>query len=146
MKQIKKFKMGSSYFFHSIPGFKSKDADELILMDNWVVPNTNVLNCRSNISGKDIFFFKNMSKTEFLEDALRSKVPMRAGKFLVKEFAEHLGMTIQDLEKLEPLFLAMDEKHTYEKLIYDAYIANQGWFLTDDQLADAYKEYLAKSN
>lgn len=136
--------MGSSCFFSDIPGFKSKDVDELIIMDEWSVPGTNVLNCMNKDAGRDIFFFRNMSKNEFISDALQSRVPMRAGKFLVAEFAEYLGMTISDLKRLEPLFQRLDDKHTYEKVIFDAYILNGGWWLTDKQRMDAYQEYMAK--
>ena len=50
-------------------------------------------------------------------------------------------MDIQDLKRLEPLTKVMDEKHTYEKIIFDAYIQNDGWWLTEDQRMAAYKEY-----
>ena len=33
-------------------------------------------------------------------------------------------------------------KHLYEKIIYDSYVTNDGFYLTDEQLNDSYKEYL----
>ena len=38
----------------------------------------------------------------------------------------------------------MDEKHSYERVIYEACLANGGFFLTEDQRDRAYREYKAK--
>ena len=35
----------------------------------------------------------------------------------------------------------MDDKHKYEKLIYDAYLKNNDFVLTDEQRIDAFNEY-----
>ena len=40
----------------------------------------------------------------------------------------------------------MDSKHTYEKIIADAYIENNGFFLTDEQRDMAYNEYKKTRN
>ena len=141
MKAIKTFNIGSSVFFKECDGYVEKDKDELQIMDTFL-PKVNVLNLKDK--GKDIFFWRNMDKEGFITDTLTSGVPMRAGKFLVKEFAEHLDMTIEDLKRLEPMFKKMDDKHTYEKIIYNAYIKNNGFYLTDEQRAEAYKEYKRK--
>ena len=98
-------------------------------MDTFPIRGTNVLNMKKD--KKDVFFYRNMDKNEFIEDTLRSNVPMRAGKFLIKEFSEHLGMTIDDLKKLGPMFEKMDDKHTYEKVIYKYYLKNGNFQLTD---------------
>lgn len=138
MKPIKTFIIGSRVFFSEIKGFLPKDYDELNLMDRFNF-NGNVLHCK--IHGKDVFFFRNMDKEGFIKDALDSNVPMRVGKFLVPEFAVYLGMTIDDLKRLKPLFDAMDEKHKYEKVIYSAYIKNKAFRLTDGQRQKAYEAY-----
>ena len=39
------------------------------------------------------------------------------------------------------IFENMDSKHTYEKIIADAYIENNDFFLTDEQRDLAYAEY-----
>ena len=84
-----------------------------------------------------------MSKDEFIKYSLKhcEKTPMAAGKFLVPEFARELGMDIDDLERLRPLSEKLDEKHLYEKVIYDAYIENGCWGLTDEQRIEAYRIY-----
>ena len=93
----------------------------------------------------DIFLFRDMDKDGFIEDAIKSGVPMRAGKFLNKEFSQdHLNMTVQDLKTLDSVFKSMDGKHSYETVIYEAYIANNGFYLTKEQLDAAYAEYKRK--
>ena len=144
MKPIKIFKIGSSCFFKEhYPDYVEKDLDELQIMDSFV-PGTNVLNLKDKGTGKDVFFWRNMDKDGFINDCLESKVPMRAGKFLIKEFAEYIDLTINDLRKLDSSFKTIDDKHTYEKIIYEAYLKNNGFYLTDEQRDRAYKEYKRK--
>lgn len=65
-------------------------------------------------------------------------------KFLSPEFAEYLNMNIDDLKKLNKLSERMDDKHYYLKMIFDYYIENNGFFLTNEQREAAYKEYKSK--
>ena len=82
-----------------------------------------------------------MSKDEFINVSLERDFGMELGKFLVPEFARELEMDIDDLERLRPLVEKLDEKHLYEKVIYDAYIENGCWLLTDEQRIEAYRIY-----
>ena len=66
---------------------------------------------------------------------------MVIGKFLVPEFCAEIGFTIEDLPRLEPLLAKLDEKHKYEEIIYNAYIENNAFVLTDEQRAAAYESY-----
>lgn len=141
MRPIAIFKMGSSYFFGDFPDYKVKDFDEISIMDTFV-DKTNSLVLRKGTM--DVFFYRNMDKEGFIKDALESNIPMRAGKFLIKEFSEYIGFTIEDLKRLKGLFYDMDDKHTYEKIIYDSYVENNGFYLTESQLKDAYDEYRRK--
>ena len=110
-----------------------------MLFDEWIINDTNVLNCKRD--GNDAFYFKNMSLDEFINDTLNCKTPMRVGKFIVPEFAEYLNMTISDLKKLKTMFDRLDDKHKYERLIYESYINNNSFTLTEKQLQEAYDEY-----
>lgn len=56
---------------------------------------------------------------------------MQLGKFLVPTFIEAIGFTIDDLKKLQPLLDNLDDKHKYEKVIYNTYIQNNDFTLTD---------------
>lgn len=67
---------------------------------------------------------------------------MKAGKFLVPEFANYIGLTIDDLKILEPMFRNMDEKHKYEEVIYDAYVSNNAFILTNEQRKKAFEIYI----
>ena len=141
MKPIKSFNIGSSCFFKDhYTDYIQKDRDEIQIMDTFL-PNRkiNVLNLKDK--DRDVFFFRNMDKEGFINDCLSSNVPMRAGKFLVKDFVDYLGLTLSDLERLGPMFEKMDEKHTYERIIYESYLENGGFFLTDKQRNRAYEEY-----
>ena len=138
MTPIRTFIIGSSAFFSGMEGYVPKDIDELNIMDEFPF-YFNVLNGRKN--GRDVFFYRNMNKEDFIKDTLKSGVTLRAGKFLVPEFAEYLGMTIRDLRKLHSFFNRMDEKHRYEGVIYRAYLENGDFYLTDEQRQAAYDEY-----
>ena len=82
-----------------------------------------------------------MTADEFVEYTLNSKLPMEIGKFLVPEVAKYLGFTISHLKKLTPVVEKLDNKHKYEKIIFDSYLENNGFYLTQEQRDDAYIEY-----
>ena len=90
---------------------------------------------------KDIFFMCIEENSVMIDKTLESGVNMRAGKFLSPEFAEYIGLTIEELKRLKPMFDDIDEKHKYEKVIFDSYVENNGFFLTDEQRLRAYDEY-----
>lgn len=134
-----KFNIGSNVFFKDYDDYVIKDYDMLCIMDNWLLETTNVINSKKDKN--DIFYFKDMTLEEFIEDTLTCKTPLRVGKFLIPEFVEYIHMTIKDLQKLEKRFDELDDKHKYEKVIYDSYIKNNSFTLTDEQRQRAYAEY-----
>ena len=138
VKAIKEFRIGSAVFFDQYPDYKVKDIDLLNLTDYALFGNP-IMNMK--LKEKDIFFMPNEHKDIMIRKTLESNVPMRVGKFLVKEFADYIGLTIEDLKKLEPMFDKLDEKHRYEKIIYEAYIENGSFVLNDEQRLKAYNKY-----
>ena len=138
MKALAKFTAGSSAFFSGYPDFDPGDIDILIIMDDLPAGDT-VFHLFDG--KKDNLMIRKMSKDGYIQDAINSGVPMRAGKFLVPEFARYIGLTVYDLRMMEKLFNDMDQKHTYERIIYASYLANGGFFLTDEQREKAYQEY-----
>lgn len=66
---------------------------------------------------------------------------MEIGKFLVPEVVEYLGFTLDDLKRLQPIVEQLDSKHGYEKIIFDSYLENNGFYLTQEQRDNAYIEY-----
>lgn len=101
--------------------------------------NTNSLNLR--INGKDTFFFRNMDKDGFINDTIKSKNKLKLGKFLIPEFCEYIGFTLEDLNKISDLFNEVDDLHKYQILIKNYYIGNKEMKLSNEQLDIIYKEY-----
>ena len=134
-----KFLVGSNVFFKGyFEDFVSKDVDTVILEKN----PSGYINVRQlHFKDRCIFQWRRMDKEEFIEVSLLRSLGMELGKFLVPEFARELEMTIEDLKRLQPLADKLDENHLYEKVIYDAYIENGCWTLTDKQRMDAYRVY-----
>ena len=131
--------VGSKAFFENIKGFRSKDTDILELVDN---PADFKYLRQFRFKDKCVFQGRNMPVDEFIDAELMMNVPMSVCKFLCPEFIKLKGLTIEQLKRLQPLVDNMDEKHMYLKTIYDFYIANNEFTLTDEQLNDAYNIYL----
>lgn len=131
--------VGSNVFFKDIDGFVSKDVDILELVDN-PTDFKYIRQFRGN--NKCVFQWKKMNADEFIEISLKRGVPMEIGKFLVPEFVQVIGFNIDHLKKLQVLADNLDDKHKYEKIIYDAYIENNTFELSEEQRKLAYSEYL----
>ena len=50
-------------------------------------------------------------------------------------------MSIDDLKRLKPIIAKLDDKHKYEEVIYNAYLENNDFVLTDEQRQEAYRVY-----
>lgn len=139
MKPKVKFQIGSSYFFGKYDDYHSKDYDDLCIMDTFNFPGKRMMNMK--IKGKDVFMFRDMDKQGFIDDLKETNVYMKAGKFLIPEFNEYIGFTIDDLKSIMEYFEQIDYPHKYEKVIADAYIENNSFTLTDEQRQKAYDVY-----
>lgn len=129
--------MGSRYFFKQYPDYKSHDIDMIELQDNCDYERLLIIRGQ----GKDMFFLKRKPKNELIQDALNSELAMVVGKFLIPEFNKEIGFEINDLLKLKPLIEKLDDKHKYEEIIYNSYLKNNDFILTDEQRLEAYKSY-----
>lgn len=130
--------IGSKYFFSCYPDFKSKDIDELQIID------TNEFSQMRQITGQGRCLFqmkRHSSKEDYIEWANKSQLGMVIGKFLVPEFCQQIDFTVQDLPKIKVLINRLDDKHKYEEIIYNSYIENGSFTLTDEQRDRAYKSY-----
>ena len=83
-----------------------------------------------------------MPINELIDITLFRNFPMEIGKFLVPEFIKEFKLSIDDLKRLEPIIIKLDDKHKYEEVIYNSYIENNAFYLTDKQLKNAYEIYL----
>ena len=133
---MKRLIIGSTYFFGSFPDFKPHDIDYLILSDEVETTKHIILFDKACY----IYWNENLTKDDHITFA-RSCDPIILGKFLVKEFTDLIGFTIADLSSLKDRFLKIDSKHSYQILIFNYYLENNGFFLTNKQREDAYAEY-----
>lgn len=136
---IKKFRIGSTAFFGSFGDFKSKDVDELCIISSPI--NGKKTGHCLKMHKKDMILYPQLTKEEFIDADLKVNDALKIGKYLVPEFAEYIGLTIEDLYKLKPLVDKLDKRHIYEKSIYDYYIDNNGFNLTNEQLDIVYQTY-----
>ena len=61
--------------------------------------------------------------------------------FLTPEVAKEINLTIEDLPRLAPILKKLDSKHKYLEIIYNAYLENGSFTLTQEQRDEAYKSY-----
>lgn len=129
--------MGSNYFFNQYDDFKIKDIDKIELVETTEFKDKRIIRGQ----GKDYFYLRKKPKEQLIKDALNSESALVIGKFLIPEFNEQIGFGIEDLPKLQPLINKLDIKHKYEKIIYEAYLENHSFTLTQTQRDAAYASY-----
>lgn len=137
----RRFRVGSTYFFSEYPGFAPSDIDEVEFEEHPRLYR-NVMQFRKKDGSRCYYKWRKMSADEFVEYTLNSKLPMEIGKFLIPEVNDYLGFTLDHLKKLSSVAERLDPKHRYEKVIYDSYIENGGFYLTEEQRNLAYEEYI----
>ena len=133
-----KIAVGSQVFFGSKEGYTSKDKDYLILVENPVGFN---YRREHSLRGVDTFEYKKMTAQEFVEKTLEYDDALAVGKFLVKEFADAISLTVDVLKGLQPLVEKLDEKHQYERIIFNAIISSESWELSEETIDTAYQSY-----
>ena len=142
-KKDKKIIVGSNVFFSEYSDFVPHDKDELIL----VASNKNQqIYTQIRLNGNCKFIWKRMTPKEYIDYHKQHQVGIYLGKFLVPDFVKEIGFTIDDMKELEFLIDNLDNKHQYEKIIYNAYIENNDFYLTDDQRLQAYEMYKRYKN
>ena len=140
--------IGSQVFFSGYKDYNSHDTDFVIFQDEQQFGNKFTAVRQMNPEEVDYFYYQNMPKEDFIEYELTHAkgLPMAAGKMIVPELAEYIGLTIEDLKRFESAFDRMDAKHKYEKVIYDAYVENGEFKLTRKQKNAAFKAYQEARN
>ena len=83
--------------------------------------------------GKDIKIKKRPTKDEIVKGKIANALTSAA--------KNHIVATIDDLKLFQSAFDNIDERHKYEKVIYEPYIKNNAFVLTDEQRNEAYKLY-----
>ena len=133
---------GSNAFFTGMAGFSPSDNDRLILVDD--VSECGIpfkTHSEMRLKGNCYFFYKRLPKGEMIDNCIASKDPMVVGKFLVPAVARDLGLTTEDLRRLEDVMPLLDDRHKYEEVIFRAYLENNDFVLTDEQRQEAFESY-----
>ena len=134
--------VGSNAFFAGMDGFSPKDNDRLILVNDASECGLPIItHSEMRLKGNCYFFYKRLPKDEMIDNCIKSQDPIVVGKFLVPSVARNLGLTIDDLRRLEGTVTSLDEAHTYEKVIFHAYLENKDFVLTEEQRMEAFNTY-----
>ena len=139
MNTLATFTVGSQAFFKDKPEFKPHDKDILMIVDEG-----NGFKFSKQLSTGSIcyIYLVKHSVKDILNFVLQDKVtPLQVCKFFVPEVSEFLGMSLANFKKLEPKVRKLTGKHQYYQIIFDAYIANGSFTLSDKQLEEAYASY-----
>jgi hypothetical protein len=130
---------GSRAFFSKYNDFKPKDKDVVYIIEN----DSKV--CKyyyRHYTDLCIVNFINFDKETLINIVMSSKVvPMTLCNLLIPEFVEHFNITIDDLKQLKKIRDSLDYKHFYLRIIYDAYLENGKFELTQEQRDRAYASY-----
>lgn len=137
---MRRFLIGSQAFFNGMPWFEPSDIDEVEFEEEPRLYR-NVMQFRKKDGKRCLFKWRKMTADEFVEYTLNSHLPMEIGKFLIPEINDYLGFTLDHLKRLSPIVERLDDKHRYERIIYNSYIENGGFYLTEEQRILAYEEY-----
>ena len=144
MSENTKIITGSAYFFSSMPGYSPKDADYVTYQER---PLKFKFLHQITKPGVDLFIYnKDLTFEEHVKylTAENSKVPpMSLCNYLNNDFIKMFfgSITIEQLKQLQPLVDKMDGKHRYLVMIYNFYISNNSFTLTDEQRLEAYNRY-----
>lgn len=135
---IKTFEVGSRPFFKDFKDYKIRDYDYIVLVKGL----EKKFKKRFGIENKDyIAYNNNVTKEQLINFVKESKIVNKLCMFLVPEFIDYFKVTIEDLRQFVEISENLDKLHKYLKIILDAYIENNSFSLTNEQLNDAYIEY-----
>lgn len=137
----KRFLIGSRAIFSGYKDFDdiTTDYDYLIIED---APEGYDIESDDKGDGVNHYIrWRNMAKEDLLDYHRGCYKGTFIQKFLVPEYAEYLNLTIDELKSIGHLVNFLDKYHTYEKIVYESYVENNGFFMTDEQKERAYQEY-----
>ena len=133
------FLTGSQVFFKEYEDYQPKDIDKIEIIED---DNTDWSFRQFTLKGKCVFQIKKRnSVNEYIKDAYKAGCGMVVARFLSPEFINYINMEVKELLLLSSFINALDEKHLYLKTIWESYIENNAFTLTDEQRLKAYNEY-----
>lgn len=138
MKTRKQFITGSRAFFDGMEGFTPHDTDIVEFDDTMPVDAMQI-----NRGDTTIFKLKVKSAEDMIDYLSKRGGPTSwVCGLLVPEIADHLGMTVEKLPLLQPYVEALDDRHKYLAVIYDAYVKDGKMRLTKAQRDKAFRCYI----
>lgn len=136
----KQYLTGSRAFFDGMEGFTPHDTD--IVDFNPTMHHA--MSQINNEAGVTVFRFKMDKAEDIIDFFLQWPNPSsQLCCLLVHDIAKRVGMTVDDLPRLQPLIDALDKRHKYLADIYDAYVKKGSFKLYKYQREKAFKTYLA---
>lgn len=142
---MKKFLCGSNYFFSCYPDYVWHDYDYIMIREN------NETSCDYQHAYDfdrhiDYWFWKRNTPEWHVNHILNEvRFPLDIGHFLIPEVNKELGITIEHIKPLAPILDELwgkaDNLYNYNKIIYDSYMENNSFTLTEEQRDRAYQVY-----
>lgn len=129
---------GSQRFFSKFEDFSPKDTDYLEILDTDEFDRKRLIRDSEN---HEVYQWKRKPKNILIEEVLNHPTSLAVCAFLIPEFANEIGLTIEDLTILKNNIQHIPSKYSYYEVIYDAYIKNNSFTLTEEQLLEAYNVY-----
>ena len=140
----KQFLTGSRYFFEGhYDDYIVHDTDYTVIDDELDVNYKHIYDKDT----KTDYFIWRKNSSEWFVDNLISKggFALDLGKNLIPEVNEYIDFTIEHLKQVRTIVDESERqvgpRYNYNKIIYDAYIENDSFTLTDEQRLKAYEEY-----
>ena len=132
---------GSRAFFNSYEDFNSKDIDYVEIIDSEEFPRKRIIR---DENGNSVHQWRRKDKEVMIQEIEAMPTSGAVVAFLIPEFANEIGLTINELKTLQEHIYRICElypKYSYYKVIYDSYIINNSFMLTDEQRLNAYTKY-----
>ena len=135
---MKRYVVGSTLWFSEYEDYVVHDRDVLYVCD---VSHQVIFKKK----GLDMILLPEKTAKEYVAEIVSAGInrstTLYCGKFLCPEFAKDFGVTMEDLDTIKPYIYATDERHQYQRVVLDSYLANGDFVLTDEQRDAAYAVY-----
>lgn len=140
---IKKFLTGSRLYFTGLDGFNPHDTDYILIVDD-----LNVFKKHTSNNCTCYFIYRLSTVKNTVSYLIAKNSPLGCASLLQPEFANYIGLTIEKLSdnNLCKLFKQMPLKYQYLNFIYNSYIENNGFFITEEQRLKAFELYKNSRN
>lgn len=154
LDNLGEFEVGSYPFFKNYRNYICHDRDILRFVSDIDIKYESLCENRKYLvireDDKDIFIYKKMSREEYL-NYIFCDMRMKNDddlEYIYEDFSllcpdlvKYYNITVDDIRPLKKNFEHKNDKHKYQKVIFDSYIENNGMYLTQEQLDKAYEEY-----